>query len=160
MRAGLRTESWPRKAPKTDYMAALAPELPKGVPFTRALGALAVTPLVGSVILAITFLPRVGSAFSIMVLYIAPFAYATAAAFVLPILMVWPPSRRPSYVLAAVWGALAACGAWFVLASQQAGGFEMSMPRPVAIGLIWSGAMPGVVSGMFYAWLVRRGDGE
>ena len=109
-----------------------APEVPKGVPFTRALGALAATPLVGSVILSLTFLPRVGSAFSILVLYIAPFAYATAAAFVLPILVLWPPSRRPSYVLAAVWGALAACGAWFVLASQQAGG--MSMPRPAAIG--------------------------
>jgi hypothetical protein len=119
------------------------------------LGALAVAPWPGIALLTVTFLSA-GSVQAVpwlAVLMIAPYAYATAAVLVLPVLLVWPATRRPGYVLAAIWGA---CAAWtppLAFAAQQH-----------ALAEVWSGGLvaplvfgaAGALSGLTYAWLVRR----
>jgi hypothetical protein len=51
---------------------------------------------------------HVGPYLFIMLLIAAPFAYAAEILFVMPPLWLWPTSRRPSFAMGAVWGALAA----------------------------------------------------
>jgi hypothetical protein len=137
-------------AEKIDYMDEAVPQ-GATVPLTRALGAIAVAPFVGSVILTAMFLTLAPALF----VYILPFAYGTAALFVLPILVVWPAARRPSYLVAALWGGGAACCARLVLASRGLP-VTMSFSALSTLTLFWS--LPGGGSGVFYAWLVRLRD--
>jgi hypothetical protein len=129
------------------------------VPFTRALGALAVAPLAGTAILAAPAL-MAGPAFLFALLYVAPFAYGAAAVFVLPVLIVWPAARRLSYPIAVVWGTFVAYAALLFLASLQVGGLSVhASVLDAAAAIIWT-AVPGGLSGMLYVWLVRRRDAE
>ena len=126
------------------------------VPFTRALGALAVAPLAGTAILAAPALSA-GPAFLFALLFVAPFAYG-AAVFVLPVLVVWPAARRPNYPIAVAWGTIVAYAALVILTSREAGGLRAhASVLDAAATIIWT-AVPGGLSGMFYAWLVRRRD--
>ena len=79
------------------------------LPFTETIPPLALAPLAGLAMLACGSLPQTGLANVLIVaLYMAPFCYGAAAVFVLPIFAIWPPLRRPSYPVAAIWGILSA----------------------------------------------------
>ena len=74
------------------------------LPFTETIPPLALAPLAGLAVLACGSLPQTGLANVLIVaLYMAPFCYGAAALFVLPILAIWSPLRRPSYPVAAIW---------------------------------------------------------
>jgi hypothetical protein len=81
----------------------------------------------------------------------APFCYGAAALFVLPILVVWPVMRRPSYVVAAIWGVLSAWAAGAVLI---VGGHE-SLRQIVHWETLLLFGAAGTASGLLYAVVVR-----
>jgi hypothetical protein len=120
------------------------------VPLAVAVGALALAALVGLAAMSGFYLPRAGRAFPYLVRFIAPFPFATAAVFVLPVFVLWPSARRPGYVIAAVWGALAELVALSVIYWRLP-----SIGQLTSLGtLLW--LIPGALSGFFYCWLVDR----
>jgi hypothetical protein len=150
------------------------------VPFTETIQSLALAPLAGLAVLTFAMLMQAGTSqlphgpavlspglqphivflAPWLALYIAPFCYGAAVLFVLPVLIMWPRLRRPSYAVAAVWGAFAAWAAVAVLSWLQnlrpsVGQIlrQMLMP-PVEPAALFGGA--GAVSGVVYARLARR----
>jgi hypothetical protein len=119
------------------------------VRLTAAIGALALAALVGLAAISAFYLPRAGRAFPYLVRFIAPFPFATAAVFVLPVFVLWPAARRPGYVIAAMWGALAELVALSVIYWRLP-----SVEQLTSGGLLW--LVPGVLSGLFYSWFVAR----
>ena len=94
-------------------------------------------------------LPQAGPYVLIVALYMAPFCYGAAALFVLPIFAIWPPLRRPSYPVAAIWGMLSAwCADMLVMWGQF---YELVRWEP----LLGFGAA-GAASGLLYAYVVRQ----
>ena len=118
--------------------------------FTETIPPLALAPLAGLAVLACALLPRTGPADVLIVaLYMAPFCYGAAALFVLPIFAIWPPLRRPSYPVAAIWGILSAwCADVLVMWGQF---YESVRWEP----LLAFGAA-GAASGLLYTYVVRQ----
>ncbi len=118
--------------------------------FTETIPPLALAPLAGLEVLACASLPRTRPADVLIVaLYMAPFCYGATALFVLPILAIWPPLRRPSYPVAAIWGTLSAwCAGTLVMWGQL---YELVRWEP----LLGFGAA-GPASGLLYAYVVRQ----
>ena len=140
----------------------LHPRQETAIELSRAMAALALAAFAGIIFMTVEVLPGDPRLFFSLLLLTAPFAYGTAAAFVLPILAVWPASRRPPYPVAATWGAAAGGGMLVVIgvlgvslgASQDPLG-DLLLLNPYA--LVWTQLVPGAVSGVVYAWFVRRG---
>ena len=118
--------------------------------FTETIPPLALAPLAGLAVLACASLARTGPADVLIVaLYMAPFCYGAAALFVLPVLAIWPPLRRPSYPVAALWGTLSArCAGTLVMWGQF---YELARWEP----LLGFGAA-GAASGLLYGYVVRQ----
>jgi hypothetical protein len=118
--------------------------------FTETIPPLALAPLAGLAVLACGSLPQTGLANVLIVaLYMAPFCYGAAALFVLPIFAIWPPLRRPSYPVAAIWGILSAwCVDMLVMWGQF---YEFIRWEP----LLGFGAA-GAASGLLYTYVVRQ----
>jgi hypothetical protein len=120
------------------------------LPFTETIPPLALAPLAGLAVLACGSLPQTGLANVLIVaLYMAPFCYGAAALFVLPILAIWPPLRRPSYPVAAIWGILSAwCAAMLVMWGQ----FDEVIRWVPLLGF----GAAGAASGLLYAYVVPQ----
>src|SRR6202035_3569192 len=90
------------------------------LPFTETIPPLALAPLAGLGVLACGSFPQTGLANVLnAAVYMAPFCYRAASLFVLPILAILPPLRRPSYPVAAIWGILSAwCADMLVMWGQ------------------------------------------
>ena len=108
---------------------------------------LAFAPLAGLSVLTLGNAPQWGSATLIFALFRAPFCYAAAIVFALPILWLVPRSRTPGLVAGAIWGGLAAWAA----AGFVAPSFREWVRWEVVLGY----ATAGVASGLLYAYLVR-----
>jgi hypothetical protein len=95
---------------------------------------------------------NVGLYLPLVLLLVAPFVYVVELVFVVPILWLWPASRRPTFTIGAAWGAAAALGFGLAL---QAG--MWSVP---ATWRDWQRlavlVMPGIASGVLFAYLSRR----
>jgi hypothetical protein len=113
--------------------------------FSDTIRPLALATLAGIAILAGPYLPGAGRAFLFLMLYLVTFAYGTVLVLVVPILAVWPPLRRPGYFVAAIWGATSSVCAFVIVF------WRLTDARQTALT-----SMPGAVSGLLYAWLVRR----
>jgi hypothetical protein len=118
--------------------------------FGGAIGRLAPAPLAGALLLAGWMqLPLGPGALLVDVIlasYVTVFCCAAAVVFVLPIMAVWPPARRPGYIVAAVWGTLAAwCSAAIITGLRELVRWEPMLGFGVA----------GCACGLFYARLAR-----
>ena len=78
------------------------------VAFRETLRPLAIAPLVGLAVLMISVASQSGARILFYALFVAPFCYAAATVFVLPIFWFVPRARQPSLVVGAIWGGLAA----------------------------------------------------
>jgi hypothetical protein len=118
--------------------------------FTETIPALALAPLAGLAVLACGSSLSTGLAnVSILAVYAAPFCYGAAALFVLPVLAIWPPLRRPSYPVAAIWGILSAwCAAMLVMWGQ----FDEVVRWVPLLGF----GAAGAASGLLYTIVVRQ----
>jgi hypothetical protein len=120
------------------------------LPFTETIPPLALAPVAGLAVLVCGSLPRTGLANVLMVaLYMAPFCYGAAALFVLPIFAIWPPLRRPSYPVAAIWGILSA---WCADVLVMWGQFYESVRWEPLLGF----GAAGAASGLLYTYVVRQ----
>jgi hypothetical protein len=114
---------------------------------------LALAPIAGLVILTGFMLRNSGmhalTLAPFLALRIAPFCYGAAVLFVVPILAIWPAMRMPTYSVAAIWGIFSASAAillfTWVLRESARINWEV-VPFSAA----------GAVSGLFYAYLMRR----
>ena len=99
---------------------------------------------------------------------IAFWCLMTAAAFVFPLLAVWPSTRRPSYPLAAIWGIVAA---WIAVGAIVLGqstsfvptGVVVQGPSPflqlremTRVEVLVGCGVAGAASGLLYAHAARR----
>lgn len=124
------------------------------VPLSDTIQPLLIAPLAGIAVLTCATLVNAGAdmvaVFPFLAIRIAPFCYAAAVVFVVPILVTWPPSRHPTYPIAAVWGIVSAVVS---LAALVAGLGLGTTPT-------WSGLLPfiaaGAASGLLYAYGVER----
>ena len=137
-------------------------EPPPPVSFVQSLRALALAALASIGVISLFARSAGPVAILYMALWTAPFVLGAVAAFVVPILAVWPASRRPSYLVAAVWGDLAAwCAiAWLSCYSPPDSHRGLSIWKVIAseVGfrpLLFPGLL-GAAAGLLYAWLVRR----
>jgi len=80
--------------------------------------------------------------------FIAPFAYATAAVFVLPVFALWPASRLPSFPIAALWGGASSYAAMLLVFGTRG--------RTLLDAALLFAAAPGAVSGLVYVWLAAQ----
>ena len=80
---------------------------------------------------------------TILAVIIASMCYAAEAVLVLPVMLLWPAARRPSLLIAAVWGTVAACVAC------------LAVHRPQLSVFVGYGAA-GAVAGLVYAFVVSR----
>jgi hypothetical protein len=134
----------------------------KGViAFRQTIGPLTIAPLAAVAMLTWVTLRQAGSNWLIIAPYlalrIAPLCYGAAVLFVLPILAVWPALRRPSYLVASIWGILSAWAATVLLAAFLGVSFRFRqvLRWESLLGLLAYGAI-GAASGLFYASLVRQ----
>lgn len=138
--------------PQADAVTAL--------PFRQTIRPLVIAP-VGAVAVIGVFVvleQSVGLYLPIVLLLTAPFVYAAETIFVLPLIVLWPKSRRPNVAIGAMWGAAVA---WvFVLVLQTAGWVPA---RVVALPSTWREwqevgrlCLPGVASGVLFAYLSRK----
>jgi hypothetical protein len=91
----------------------------------------------------------IGGVFLIVALYMTPVVYM-ATAVVFPVLVIWPPLRRPSYPTASVLGALSAWCASIALNRGWNVGHEFFRDSWLVFGAA------GAASGLLYAYRVRR----
>jgi hypothetical protein len=118
--------------------------------FASTIGRLALAPLPGAVMLAGWVQPPLGTGALmvdvILVPYVAFFCYAATVVFVLPIVAVWAPWRRPGYLVAAIWGMLSAwCSAAMLSSVREFVRWEAMLGFGVA----------GCACGLFYSRLAR-----
>jgi hypothetical protein len=155
------------------------------VPLTKTLLPLFVAPLVGAAVLAFGLphstaplppshlTPTIGPTLSAPTLLLAvfvgikvlPFCDSAAAVFVFPILALFPKLRRPNYLLAVLWGIVAAFGATFVLGLVVGGESPLHWVAHFAGAILHDAAtltttVAGGLSGLVYAVLVRWATGE
>jgi len=130
------------------------------LPFRDTIRPLAIAPVAALTVLGgyMVLVQHVGPYLFIMLLIAAPFVYAAEILFVMPLLWLWPALRRPSFTVAAAWGALAAWG--FILALQTTAFFP---PRFSTLPSTWRQwqdfglfCPPGVASGLLFAYLTRK----
>ena len=118
---------------------------------------LTVAPLAAAVILTLgAFLNVPVAVVPWLALRVAPFCYATEFMFVLPVMLVWHPARRPGFVVAALWGAVAAtCSLWSLelLYLRNTTPFRSGMDSVAQMSAFW---IAGALGGVSYVWLVRR----
>jgi hypothetical protein len=123
------------------------------VAFSETIKPLAVAATVGLALLIAPYVFRAGRALPYLILEVAVFVYGAAIVLVLPVFGVSSASRRPSYPVAAVWGAGAG------LASAALAVPELTeLARPV---LFVSFGSIGAASGLAYVlmlndWQARR----
>jgi hypothetical protein len=79
--------------------------------------------------------------------YTVPFAYATAVVFVLSVFALWPASRLPNPLIAALWGGASSYAATVLIFGSH--------NRDLLDAAILFSAAPGALSGLVYTWLVR-----
>ena len=109
---------------------------------------LLLAPLAGVGFIVFMELTRLRTNALIMGLVSAPFCYAAELLFVVPVMWLWPASRRPGFLTAAIWGALTALAASaFVMPSLR------ELGRPV---VFFGFGFAGALSGLLYAQLVRH----
>ena len=143
-----------------------------------ALPSLAVAPLAGVAVLTFLMLlaaantrlqPRLGTLspadqpstvllVPYLALWIAPFCYGATVLFALPVLIMWPASRRPTYPVAVAWGTVAAWAAFAVVSwgdnlRPTVGQILTEMLNMAGLAL-YGGA--GAATGLVYARLSRR----
>jgi hypothetical protein len=115
-----------------------------------AIGRLAPAPLVGGLLLAGWIQPPRQPGLLlvdiILVSYVTVFCCAATVVFVIPIMAVWPPARRPGYVVAAIWGTLSAWSSAAIITGLR----ELVRWEPM-LGF----GMAGCACGLFYARLTR-----
>ena len=116
--------------------------------FRETVRPLLLAPLASAAVLTCWELPRQGLDAIFAGIVAAPFCYAAEVLLVVPILLLWPPSRSPSLFVAAIWGAAVA---WCAAAVTAPGLHEMARPIVVA-----GFGTSGVASGVAYALLARR----
>jgi hypothetical protein len=111
---------------------------------------------------------NVGPYLPIVLLILAPFVYAAELVFVIPILLLWPASRRPSYTVGAAWGAAAAWG--FAILLQAGAWYDPGgVAFPPRFRIVpstwreWQGLtglmMPGAAFGVLFAYFSRKNSG-
>jgi hypothetical protein len=127
---------------------------PSAVTLSSVWPALVVAPMVATVLLTLLQNVRV-EVFPWLALAIAPFCYATELIFVVPVMLVWPHARRPAFLVAVLWGAIAAtCSVW----SLQLLYFRDAMPFSLGVGYLkqlspfW---LAGGLAGTAFVWLLR-----
>jgi hypothetical protein len=130
------------------------------LPFRETIQPLLIAPVAALVVLGgyMVLVKHVGPYLFIMLLIAAPFVYAAEILFVMPLLWLWPASRRPSFAVGALWGALAAWG--FLLVLETMASFP---PRLSTLPSTWRQrqdfglfCLPGVASGLLFAYLTRK----
>jgi hypothetical protein len=130
------------------------------LPFRDTIRPLVIAPAAALTVLgcSMVLVQSVGPYLFIMLLIAAPFVYAAEILFVMPLLWLWPASRRPSFAVGALWGALAAWG--FLLMLETMASFP---PRLSTLPSTWrqwqdfgSFCLPGVASGLLFAYLTRK----
>jgi hypothetical protein len=109
---------------------------------------LALAPLPAVAVLVGLTLPNAGLSALFLVPYIFLPCYFAVVVFVVPIMAVWAPLRRPQYLVAGIWGTLCA---WSAVASLF--GVREFVRWEVMLGY----GVAGCACGVFYAYLARRG---
>src|SRR5215510_7243221 len=104
------------------------------LPFRDTIRPLVIAPAAALTVLGgyMVFVKHVGPYLFVMLLIAAPFVYAAEILFVMPLLWLWPASRRPSFAVGALWGALAAWG--FLLTLETMASFP---PRLSTLPSTW-----------------------
>jgi hypothetical protein len=92
----------------------------------------------------------------ILAAIVAAFCYAAEAVLVLPIMLVWPVTRRPSLLVAAAWGAVAACLASAVVTPRPTFGWWVWLHEYLRPGVLLGYGLAGAIAGLSYAYLVKR----
>src|SRR6476660_634881 len=136
------------------------------VPFSRTTRPLVIAPA-GALFVTGCFMvaqKNVGPYLPIVLLLVVPFVYLVELVFVVPILWLWPRSRRPSVAIGAVWGAAAAWG--FVLLLAVGAWYDPGEAFPQRFRVVpstWAGwqdlgllLLPGIASGVLFAYLSRK----
>jgi hypothetical protein len=130
------------------------------LPFRQTIRPLVMAPAGALAVIGIlTILEQnVGPYLPIALLLTAPFVYAAETIFVLPLIVLWPKSRRPNLAIGAIWGASVAWA--FVLVLQAVGWVPA---RVVALPSTWREwqevgrlCLPGIASGVLFAYLSRK----
>ena len=127
--------------------------------FRDAIGPLLVAPLAGAIvvlspILRLTPAPGVWP-LAVLAAIVAALCYAAEAVLVLPIMLVWPSTRRPSLLVAAAWGAVAACVASAVVRPKPTFGWSHWLQEYGRPGTLLGFGFAGAVAGLTYAGIVR-----
>jgi hypothetical protein len=139
------------------------------VPFSRTIRPLVISPAAALAVLGgyLILLKEVGPEFLMVLLICTPFVYAVEVLFVVPILWLWPASRRPSFAFGAIWGAAAAWGFWllFTTAAWYEPGGVAFPPQYHAVPATWPEwrglallMIPGIASGVLFAYLSLKAD--
>jgi hypothetical protein len=127
------------------------------VAFSQTIKPLALAPSAGLAVLTSVTLRHGGPHMLFVAPYlawrIAPFCYGAAVLFVLPILAIWPVIRRPSYLVAAIWGVFSAWAAVALFAWSSGQSLRGTVHWETL--LVFGAA--GTASGLLYAVVVRHG---
>jgi len=114
------------------------------LPFRETIQPLLIAPVAALVVLGgyMVLVKHVGPYLFIMLLIAAPFVYAAEILFVMPLLWLWPASRRPSFAV----GAMASF-------PPRLSTLPSTWRQRQDFGLF---CLPGVASGLLFAYLTRK----
>jgi hypothetical protein len=135
------------------------------VPFRQTLRPLVIAPAGALAVIACFFVQNAGPSVVIILLVATPIVYGIELVFVVPILWLWPASRRPRLAVGALWGAAASWG--FLLLLVAAAWYEPApssqpllhvTPEVTLRQLRGLAALmaPGIASGVLFSYVSRK----